>query len=65
MEKIYICRWVEMLDKNDDLKGMFDRYVNIKELSYPQIRKALFTGSPAFEKYDFGRNLQKSNIYCL
>ena len=64
-KKFTFADWVEMLDKNDDLKGMFDRYVNIKELSYPQIRKALFTGSPAFEKYDFWKEFTKEQYLLL
>lgn len=61
--------WVKILDKRDLLFEMFKRYIDIKKLSYSEIRRALNDASlfnlSTFEKYDFWKDFTEDQYASL
>lgn len=68
-KKFTFSDWVELLDRNQDLEGIFRQNVNLKELTYPDIKRALIKASvnrlDAFEKYDFWKDFTKEQYISL
>ncbi len=68
-KKFTFSDWVEILDKRDVLFESFKRYIDVKKLSYGQIRQALDKASisniSTFEKYNFWKDFTKAQYIPL